>query len=120
MAVSLSRPVAYRFGYLDAPHRHKAHTEATPMLGGAAMFVVILMLSLFATALGRYWAAVGAPEWMPASLAEHIPGAAERAMMAIWILLGALVLHVLGLIDDRKNLGPIVKLAVQFAVAIAF
>jgi UDP-GlcNAc:undecaprenyl-phosphate GlcNAc-1-phosphate transferase len=53
---------------------------------------------------------------LPASLAAHVRGAAFKAPMALGILAGAAVLHVMGLIDDRKGLGPWLKLAVQIAV----
>ncbi len=57
------------------------------------------------------------PFWLPASLEVHLPGILSRAKGAIAILVGAAVLHLLGLIDDRLNVKPLIKLIVQFAVA---
>ena len=116
LATSLSRAVAYRLGMLDEPARHKAHAGPIPMLGGSAIFATVLGLSLLATALASYWATRGVPEWLPESLARHIPGAAARAPVALGILAGALLLHVVGLIDDRRNLGPWVKIIAELGV----
>jgi UDP-GlcNAc:undecaprenyl-phosphate GlcNAc-1-phosphate transferase len=102
---------------LDAPGKHKAHHRPIPMLGGSAIFAAILGVSLLVMALASYYSVVGAPAWVPAELSVHIPGAASKAPMALGILLGALVLHVVGLIDDRKDIGPWFKLASEIVVA---
>jgi len=119
LATSLSKGLAHRLGMLDVPGRHKAHARPIPMLGGSAIFLTILGVSLLATSLARYFAARGIPEWMPDELAVHIPGAAARAPMALGILAGAFVLHVVGLIDDRRNLPAWVKLIAELIIAAA-
>ena len=117
LATSFSKGLAHRFGMLDVPQRHKAHARAVPMLGGTAIFAAILMVSLLALCAARYWAAAGLPPWLPGELALHVAGAAAKAPAALGILAGALLLHVVGLIDDRKNLGPWLKLICQLVVA---
>lgn len=122
LATPLSRRVAGRLGFIDIPQRHKAHTGPTPLLGGSAIFIAILAPSLLALAVARVWAATGVPEIISQhfpSITTHIAGAAYRAPQALGILGGALVLHVLGIVDDRKHLGPWSKLLVQIAVAAA-
>ncbi len=122
LATPLSRRVAVRLEMLDVPGRHKAHARPTPLLGGAAIFAAIFGPALLALALARIWASRGAdglPTWLPEVLKEHVAGAAARAPMALGILAGALLLHVVGLIDDRRGLGPLVKLLAQ-TVAAAF
>ncbi len=118
LATPLAMRLSHRLGMLDTPGGHKAHAKPVPMLGGSAIFGTILMISLFAIALTRYWAAVGAPAWLPAELAIHLPGVAARAPVALGILAGAALLHVVGLIDDRRDLGPWIKLAAQVGVAV--
>ena len=113
----LAGRLAARCGMMDVPGRHKTHAKPIPLLGGCAIFLGILAPSLLALILARTWSAVGVPEWLPRSLALHVPGAARKAPMALGILAGALVLHVVGLIDDRKHLGPWLKLLVQVLVA---
>ena len=116
-ATFLTRRIAHRTGMLDRPGAHKAHGRVVPLLGGCAIFAGLAAPILAATALAGLWASSGAPNWLPGSLARHVDGAARRIPMALGILAGAAALHVTGLIDDRKGLGPWVKLAVQFIVA---
>jgi UDP-GlcNAc:undecaprenyl-phosphate GlcNAc-1-phosphate transferase len=117
MATSLAKRVSVRLNMLDVPGRHKAHGEPTPLLGGTAIFATIAGLSVFGLALARIWAATSPPEFLRDVLAIHIPGAARRAPQGLGILAGAAILHVLGLIDDKRGLGPWLKLLVQVLVA---
>ena len=112
----LSKRMAVRFNMLDLPARHKAHGRAVPMLGGCAILVAILVPSLLALALASYWSSTAVPRPLQ-DLAPLVHGAAARAPMALGILAGAFVLHVVGLIDDRKQLGPWLKLLAQVLVA---
>lgn len=117
LAVPLVGRLARRFGFMDIPGRHKAHGKATPLLGGCAIFLGILAPSFLVLAMASYWSSAGAASWLPAQFAKHIPGAASKTPMALGILGAAMVLHVMGLIDDRKHLGPWLKLAIQLMVA---
>jgi len=118
LATPLSKRVATRLGMLDMPSRHKAHSRPAPLLGGSAILGAILGPSLLAIALVRIWAANGLPSWLPDEMKIHVAGAAGRAPMALGILLGSLAMHVLGIIDDRKALGPWVKLTAQLAICV--
>ncbi len=120
LAVPVTTRIAHRFAMIDLPARHKAHARPTPLLGGCAIFAAILMTTMLAMATVRIWAhdLGGVPAWVPAAVKLHIPGAAARAPQALGILACALVLHIIGIIDDRKNLGPWLKLAGQFLVSI--
>jgi len=117
LSAPVAAQVAWRTGFVDTPGRHKAHARPTPLLGGCAIFVGILLPSLLALSLASVWAAVGAPSWLPRAVAAHLPGLAARAPQALGILGGAFALHVVGLIDDRRGLGPWLKLLVEFLVA---
>jgi UDP-GlcNAc:undecaprenyl-phosphate GlcNAc-1-phosphate transferase len=118
LAVPVTTRIAQQFGMIDLPDRHKAHARPTPLLGGCAIFAAILMPTLLVLATARIWAhdLAGIPAWVPAEVRLHIPGAAARSGQALGILACAFVLHVIGIIDDRKNLGPWLKLAGQFIV----
>ena len=111
--------VARRTGFLAAPSAGRYHTRPTPLLGGVAILAGILIPSLTVLAVAVTWNARGVPAWVPAGVAMHVSGMAARAPLALGILGGAVALHVIGLIDDRKRLGPWLKLIGQLAVAAA-
>jgi UDP-GlcNAc:undecaprenyl-phosphate GlcNAc-1-phosphate transferase len=71
--------VARRTAFYDYPQRYKAHAQPTPYLGGAA---VLTGFALGAVLLAREWSTT-------------LP-----------ILAGALLLWLVGTIDDRRTLGP--------------
>jgi UDP-GlcNAc:undecaprenyl-phosphate GlcNAc-1-phosphate transferase len=98
----------------------KWHARPTPNTGGIALLLAIALPVLIALALvwldpAKPWL----PEHLAAALRRHIPGLHRQTPMALAIVLGALALHILGVIDDRRRLGPWIKLAVQLAVAAA-
>ena len=84
--------LARRLGVLDRPSDRKQHIEATPYLGGAAL------------ALGLVVAGV-------------VLGSTAR--QATVIAACGLVVFGLGLYDDLRGLGPIPKLSIEAAVAVA-
>jgi UDP-GlcNAc:undecaprenyl-phosphate GlcNAc-1-phosphate transferase len=115
LATPLARRVALRMGIVDTPGQHKTHARPVPLLGGCAIFASVLGPSLLVLALTRIWAATEVPRWLE-GLTEHVAGAAERTPTAIGILAGAFALHVIGLIDDRRGLGPWLKLLAQVVI----
>ena len=110
LGTSLTQRLAERVGMLDVPGRHKAHGRPVPLLGGCAIFAAILLPSMLALSLAQVWFAEGVPDWLPKEWAIHIPGAVAKIPQALIILAGALILHVIGIIDDRKDLRPTIKL----------
>ena len=114
--VPLTRHLAVRLNMMDIPGRHKAHARAVPLLGGVAIFLAIAIPSAGDMALAAYWAAQGAQAWLPANLKIHLPGVAAKTPQAMGILAAALAMHIMGLIDDRKSLGPWIKLVGQFVI----
>lgn len=94
----------------------KAQVQRVPNIGGVGIFwamvtPMIAGLVVFHTPLVNK-----AQELVPA-LRTFTPLLTEQLPTAIWFLAGMTVLHVLGLIDDRKPLGPRLKLAVMAVVA---
>ncbi|HEY8667586.1 MAG TPA: MraY family glycosyltransferase, partial [Tepidisphaeraceae bacterium] len=108
-----------RIGFVDKPGGRKIHANPKPLGGGVAIFWAFSLPILIGLAV-IVW---GHP---PARFEARIPhldqywsGMRERAPMAIGLLLAALVMHVMGLIDDRKALGPYSKLLVQLGTVTA-
>ena len=88
----LAQRVARRVGMVDKPSARKQHTVPTPLLGGAAIFIAVILALLL---LGdRFYV-------------NQIVG----------IALGATLISFLGLWDDRRGLSPWVKLLGQFLAA---
>jgi UDP-GlcNAc:undecaprenyl-phosphate GlcNAc-1-phosphate transferase len=122
LLVPIARRLAVRAGLVALPG---AHERPTPLAGGVAMLLAILLPCLLTIACARIWAAhavsgqLAGPAWLPGSIRIHIPGMARRADMALIILAGAAALCVLGLADDRRPLGPWSKLIGQTAIVLA-
>ena len=112
----LMRAVAVWTGQMDAPGERKIHDRPIPVTGGVAMFWAIVAPIVVLMA-GAWWAA---DEWWGRLLPEavdHLPGARAQTGMAIALVGCLAALHITGLIDDRKNLGPFGKLLVQVMAA---
>jgi len=111
------RAAAGRLGQLDAPGERKIHDRPIPATGGVA--IVLATVGAMGLALAGAWLAPG--RWWAAAaggaVVEHLPGVRAQTPMAVGVLGAMLILHVLGLVDDRRGLGAGVKLAVQVAVA---
>src|SRR5579884_4252303 len=111
--------LAPRIGFVDKPGGRKIHANPKPLGGGVAIFLAFAVPMLVGLAVVE----LGHP---PASLRAHVrdldaywSGMRERTPMALGMLLAALVMHVMGLIDDRKALGPYSKLVVQIGTITA-
>lgn len=102
----------------EAPRR-------VPNTGGIAIVVAVALPVL----LGVWWlSGVDASpdaDWrtdfslIPSDLHEHVAGIQRQTPMAYLILGCAAFLHVLGLIDDRRPLGPYLKLGLMAVPALA-
>jgi UDP-GlcNAc:undecaprenyl-phosphate GlcNAc-1-phosphate transferase len=82
------RSVATRSGWVDRPASRKAHTTPTPLLGGVSIYAAVL----------------GAMVLMPGRYAVRELGG---------LLIGASVVSLCGLWDDRRRLGVGIRLGVQ-------
>lgn len=91
VALRLLVPAAHRFGLLDVPSGRKVHDKPTPLVGGLAAYVAVLVTVV-----------LGAP----------ISGD------SVFFLLGGSIVLVVGLFDDYKPLGVRVRLLFQ-CIAVA-
>ncbi len=109
---------ARRRQFVDHPGGHKGHVRPVALGGGIAI-TICFCLPLVAVTLVAYLAA-GA-NWvdrLPQVFITHQDGLAAKLPEVLAIVTGALVLHILGLIDDVKALGFLPKLVTQFVVAL--
>ncbi len=129
--------LAPKIGFVDKPGGRKIHANPKP-LGGGVGIVAGLMLPL--VAMGAYFLWIGDPsvystfygtsfDWteqqridyiQEQELTKHLVGGVHRRLpMLATFLACAFALHVMGIIDDRKALGPYSKLIVQLLCAAA-
>lgn len=110
--------VAPALGYVDRPGGHKSHHNPTPYGGGVAILLAawvpagLLLLAVQFVPAGWLEARFGP------LLAAYAGGVHDRSGSTGLLLLGGLILHIMGLYDDRRPLGPLVKFAVMTAVAL--
>lgn len=111
------RRLAPRWGLIDQPGERKVHATPTPMGGGLAIWLAVI-LPFAIGQIGLWVSQTGVlDQVLPAFAKEHLAGLIARSG-TLWVLLGAgTVMMVLGLIDDRWGLGWKIRLGVQFAVA---
>lgn len=114
-----ARALGRRLNALDAPGvagQIKAPARRVPNTGGMGIFLGVVAPIVAALAVVNTSLAERLAGELPA-LAPHLPGLAARTGDAITLLAALLVLHILGLVDDRRPLGPSGKLAAMALVA---
>ncbi len=126
LGLAISLPVTallmragHRLGTMDAAGaagHHKIEIRAVPNIGGIAIyFAVVLPLAIGLVALHlidvETWR-----QWIP-PLAEHLPRIRQSTPTAVALLVCLTVLHITGLIDDRRSLPAWPKLIVQVGAA---
>ncbi|MBU0717650.1 MAG: undecaprenyl/decaprenyl-phosphate alpha-N-acetylglucosaminyl 1-phosphate transferase, partial [Planctomycetes bacterium] len=107
-----------RTGFVDHPGGHKQHGSPVALGGGIALVVSIFGPILVGVVAARILDGGPPPEWLPAIIETHLAGIASKFSTVLAIAGGAVALHIVGLIDDRRALGPWPKFAVQLAVAL--
>lgn len=89
------RRLAVRFGAVDRPDELRPHAAPVPTIGGAAMFLGFAVATLLASQLGAF--------------GPVFKGSSEP----IGVGLAALVIYLVGLVDDIRNISPPAKVAGQ-------
>ncbi len=113
----LMRRWSARHGFVDRPGGHKAHAAPVALGGGVAVTAAVVLPVLCGAAaagLLRYAEA----SWLPRCVALHLGGIVAKTPVALGIAAAASALCWLGLYDDRRPLGPGVKLLVEAAIVV--
>jgi UDP-GlcNAc:undecaprenyl-phosphate/decaprenyl-phosphate GlcNAc-1-phosphate transferase len=100
-----------RTGHVDDPGHRKIHHTPVPLAGGPAVLTGVLLPLLAGAVLLK----LGMVSIRSTGLIVH--GVNRRAMELGGIALGAVAITVLGWLDDRMELKPLVKFAGQFLIA---
>jgi len=94
------RALALKFGVTDSPNQaHKTHKEPVPYLGGIAIIVGTITITFGAALLTDF--------------------TQQTLLLASTILLPAILMSIVGLIDDIKQLRPWPRFMAQNALALA-
>jgi UDP-GlcNAc:undecaprenyl-phosphate GlcNAc-1-phosphate transferase len=112
LALPLWRKWCLRTNLVDDPGARKIHNQAMPLAGGFAVLTGILLPLI---------AGVGLVKWgiLKVSFTNLIAHGLERRGLELGIIaLGAMVITILGWLDDKHELKPLPKLAGQFLIAV--
>ena len=113
------RALSLRAGAIDTAAMPGQIKEQRPIpnTGGvgivAGIVLPIVGMMLVATVLGEDFARAVLPEVQADRIARHLPGLRDKIPLGLGFLGSVLVIHIVGVIDDRRPLGPLVKLAVM-------
>ena len=106
LMLPLWRTWCRRIGLVDDPGHRKIHEQPTPLAGGLAIFTGLL-LTLFAA-----WAI---PNFINAETSRQLT---QQSTTLTVILIGAAAMTLLGLLDDKFELRPIIKFTGQLLIAV--
>jgi UDP-GlcNAc:undecaprenyl-phosphate GlcNAc-1-phosphate transferase len=116
MLTGLVKTIALRAGFVSHPAKDRFSYRTVPLGGGIAIFITLLVFVFGATAAIRF--VPGRFNSLAQKANINLADFSGKISELVIILLIALILFLLGLWDDKKPLGPFIKLAVQLAVAI--
>lgn len=116
MVTGLIRRWALARGFVDRPGGHKGHDRPIALGGGVGVTIAVILPILAGVGVVR-WFEAPPPGWIPADLTRHLGGIVAKTPAALAVCGAAAVLCVLGLIDDRRPVGPAPKFAVQIVIA---
>jgi UDP-GlcNAc:undecaprenyl-phosphate GlcNAc-1-phosphate transferase len=105
--------IAPQMGFVDKPGHRKIHSNPKPLGGGVAIFIAFAVPMLVALmAIHSNLVPLDHPNWD-----KYAGGVIQQTPLAGTMLGALVIIHIMGLVDDRKALGPYIKLLIQLAVA---
>jgi UDP-GlcNAc:undecaprenyl-phosphate GlcNAc-1-phosphate transferase len=115
-ATAAIRGIAPKIGFVDRPGHRKIHHVPRPLGGGVAIFAGLAVPML----AGLLYANSAGPPGRLEALATHWEGIRAQSPLALKFLLAMLLMHLLGLADDRRAMGPFIKLLIQLGITTLF
>ncbi len=106
----LVKRIAPKINFVDKPGHRKIHHVSKPLGGGIAIFLGI------ALPLAGAMLAVAFFPSPSIRLNAYWSGARQQIPLGLGVLSAMLGMHLLGLWDDRRALGPFVKLFIQLSI----
>lgn len=95
----LMMKLANKINFVDKPEARKMHLKTVPLMGGISVGIGFILLCVYDVAIssGRYF---------------------DRPMLGY--LLGSILIVIIGAIDDRRGMQPLVKMFGQILVSLIF
>ena len=116
---ALSRRLALRLDMVARPQADRHHRTVIPLGGGVGVFGTLLLGMLAPLILARIPVASERFSGLIGSLGVSMDDFGKRSNELWGLLLCASGLFALGFVDDRRGLGPFIKLAIQLAIALS-
>jgi UDP-GlcNAc:undecaprenyl-phosphate GlcNAc-1-phosphate transferase len=113
------RQISRRAGIIDSPGvsgQIKAERSTVPNTGGIAIFWAIALPMAMGVLAVRLGLGDQVARLIP-ELTPHLDGIRAQSGPALALLVGLGVMHAVGLYDDRRPLGPVLKLSIMLATA---
>lgn len=95
------KKIAIKLNFIDRPEERKFHKTPTPLLGGIAILIGMIVTFLISILTGN-------------------PIMPEFNRELFFFFLGAVLISGLGIIDDILGMSPYLKFAIQTAIALSF
>jgi UDP-GlcNAc:undecaprenyl-phosphate GlcNAc-1-phosphate transferase len=112
LVLPLWRSFCERIGLVDDPGHRKIHSTPTPLAGGLAVLTGLLLPLIAAVVVLQF-------NGLKISSEELLTyGLNKRALQLAAIAFGALAMTILGLLDDKHELKPLMKFVGQFLIAL--
>ncbi|MBN1359995.1 MAG: undecaprenyl/decaprenyl-phosphate alpha-N-acetylglucosaminyl 1-phosphate transferase [Sedimentisphaerales bacterium] len=118
LLTALARKLALRYGLVAHPKADRYHRTVIPLGGGIAIFGTLAAFIVGGVAFVQFFVVPGPFAWLPAKANVDPADLLRHADQLAIVVLCATALFAMGLWDDRKGLGPWLKLAVQWVVAL--
>lgn len=105
--------IAPRIGFVDRPGHRKIHHHPKPLGGGIAIFWTLAIVLL----LGGF--AFVHLDLLGDSMRAYKDGLLQQRPLLFAIIVATLAMHLMGVVDDKRALGPYSKLLTQLLVTTA-
>lgn len=113
-ATLILRRLAPKLGFVDKPGGRKIHANPKPLGGGVGIFLGLALPLITAIVLVRL-----VPFHANHDLTHYIEGVVDQTPLAAALVAAMLLMLLLGLRDDRKAMGPYLKLFLQLSIITA-
>jgi UDP-GlcNAc:undecaprenyl-phosphate GlcNAc-1-phosphate transferase len=114
----LVKKLTTRAGFVAHPTEDRYHRTIIALGGGIAIIATILSFLIVGVLIVKFLIAPGRLPSLDSSVTIHTTGFLDKIGQLVIVICCVITLFVLGLTDDKKRLGPFLKLAIELVVAV--